>query len=251
MAVGPYFRLRTFSPDEGIVVRHASVGPDPHHLAQMAVEIPGLVAQLVALTEGHEQRAVPREDQPRTEMMAPVGVVVLGEDDCLLIDTAPIRIEPSPRHRRARTARRPLREAEEDERIPGKPGAHDHVQQPTLPTRMHRRHARQRGRNHAISVDQAQTPDTLADQHPPVRQKSQRPRYIEALRNALNTHRPRFGGGNQQGGRMRRLTDARHAKEHGQGRQANPGCRNHRHDPRHVVQSTRQIRQCSVAQVVY
>src|SRR5690606_25832104 len=54
MAIGPDFRQRAAAGGEGVVARHAAIGPQAHDLADVARQVGGLVAQVVAIAEGRE-----------------------------------------------------------------------------------------------------------------------------------------------------------------------------------------------------
>ena len=136
--------MRTFSPDERIIGRYAAVGPDPHHLAQMAGEILGLVALRVTFAQGHEKRTVTGDYQPGTEVVTPVRIVALREDLFHLRQALVIHLEPRPRHRGAHAVGRPLGKTEENQAVGRKIGTHDHIQQAALPPHIYRRHASQR-----------------------------------------------------------------------------------------------------------
>ena len=47
MAVGPYFGKRAFLPHERVILRNRAVGIDPHHLAEMRVEVLRLATELL------------------------------------------------------------------------------------------------------------------------------------------------------------------------------------------------------------
>src|SRR5258706_241260 len=78
VAVGPDLRARAGATDEGIVARDRSIGVEAHDLAEIDRKVLGGVAMAEALALGDEQRAVAREDQPRSEMQPSVHLRLLA-----------------------------------------------------------------------------------------------------------------------------------------------------------------------------
>jgi len=195
VAVGPDFRTHAVAPHEGIVVGHAAVQADAHHLALMLVEVLRGGA-LVVLAQRHEQMAVAIEDQPRAEMNAAGQLGQLAEDHLEVFQPGSIITEPAAADGRPGLAvLANLGVAQIDQAVLLERRRQPDIEQATLRAGEYVRHASQRFRSAAIEPHQPQPTGPLGHQHVlAIRKKGQPPRVLQPRGDLLDGYLPRLAG---------------------------------------------------------
>jgi hypothetical protein len=138
MTVGPDLGLGPRLVPEGIVGRHAAIGVDAHHLAEVARQVLRLLPIVEPVAHGDEERAVAPEDEPRPEMVAAPDFGLLPEDHLHIRQS--FAVEPTAHDRRACAPLARLGEREIDEPVAGEGGVDGDVQEPPLARGVDLRH---------------------------------------------------------------------------------------------------------------
>ena len=192
VAVAPDFGQCARFAYKGVVGRHGAVLVHAHHLAQVVVELLGVVAPVVSLTQGQKQRAVPRLRNTAAKVQVAGHFGFLAEDDLYIFQLGAVlrqaglgqRRAVGPRH--GRCVR--LGKAEIQRAVAGECRVGHHIQQTALPARGNGWQAAHGRQDFAVGLDHPQPPRPLGHQKTAFRQKSQRPRVFQPLGHHLCAH---------------------------------------------------------------
>ncbi|OMP12863.1 spermatogenesis-associated protein 21 [Corchorus olitorius] len=180
-AVRPDLRAHAGLADEGVVLRHAALGREPHDLALQLVKLLR-GGPLVVFAQRDEEIALVVEHQARPEVIAGGELGLLAEDHLEVADRALVVGQPAIADRRARLAVARFGVRQVYAPILREAGREHHVEQAALALGPHARHAGERRRQLARAVEQAQPARPLGDQHAAVGQEGQAPGMFEAAR---------------------------------------------------------------------
>ncbi len=187
MAVGPDLGQGALLPDEWIVEGRGALLRDPQDLADMRAEVLGQGTLRVPLAGRHEQVAVGRENEARTEMVIACELRPLAKDHGNV--RQPAGVEPGARDRGSvGVAIARFRVRKIDDGVPRESGIQDHVEKAALVLGVHGRNVRDRFRQRPVLAHSAQSPGPLGHEHPPVRQECEPPGVFEPAREGGHRH---------------------------------------------------------------
>ena len=192
VAVAPDFGQCAGFAYKGVVGRHGAVLVHAHHLAQVVVELLGVVAPVVSLTQGQKQRAVPRLRNTAAKVQVAGHLGFLAEDDLYIFQLGAVLRQAGLGQRRAIGARHGgrvgLSKAEIQRAVAGECRVGHHIQQTALPARGNGWQAAHGRQNLATGLHHPQPTGPLGYQKTAFRQKSQRPRVFQPLCHHLCPH---------------------------------------------------------------
>ena len=195
-------RSRASPADERVVARHRAVRHDPHDLAEARRQLLRGVTVVEAVALRDEEHPIVGEDETGAEMVRAPDLGLLPVDHVHVFE-APLA-QSSPGHSRAGRVALPgfcIRKIHEA--VVGKGRVERDIEQATLATGQHLRHASEWRGDAAILADAAEPPRPFGHEQTPVREEHQRPGMLEALRQSLDMDGARHGRRRRRARRLR------------------------------------------------
>jgi hypothetical protein len=184
MAVAVDLGQRVVPPDEGIVGRDAAVAVDAHDRARVAVEPLRVLAEIGAVAEPDDERAVRQEGHAPAVVQLRVARRSGGEQHLDVDEFS--ALEAAAHHARRIRAGRAVREGQVDPAVGGVVGIQHDLEQAGLAADKGLGHAAHRLFQQLPVRDDPQPSRALGDQHPAVRQERDGPGMLEALGQRLD-----------------------------------------------------------------
>ena len=178
-----------FLVEERVVWRRLPVGSDVHELAEEIGRVLRLVAQVEALSEGHEQIAAAIEDEPRSPMVIARMRRLLPENHLCVLKRRAGLVEPAARDAGSGPALAAfLGETQENETVLRSPGDSATSSNPPWPLACDLRNPAKRRGHLAVGGHDAQPPGPFRHEHSIVGKKRDAPRVLEIPRHGLDDH---------------------------------------------------------------
>jgi hypothetical protein len=184
VAVAVDLGQRVVPPDEGIVGRDAAVAVDAHDRARVAVETLRMLAEIGAVTEPDDERAVRQEGHAPAVVQLRVARRSGGEQHLDVDELS--ALQAAAHHPRRIRARRAVREGQVDPAVGLVVRIEHDLEQPPLAADMGLGHTAHRLFQQLPVRDDPQPARALGDQHPAVRQEGDGPGMLEARGNGLD-----------------------------------------------------------------